>query len=112
VAAKSSRNDGDRIHFINDSQAMTFTDFKFLPVGFQAHLVCARGVLLAERQEDGLHFSLYSLDSFYVEVCYRISDSEVVRLLSFYHTFFLEPYLDTISLAELTARSAISAARH
>ncbi|MDB5251287.1 MAG: hypothetical protein JWP27_456 [Flaviaesturariibacter sp.] len=91
---------------------MTFTDFKFLPLPFQAHLVCSRGVLLAERAEGDFHFSLYALDSFYVEVCFRTEDSEVIRLLSFYHTFFLEPYLETITLAELAGHAAVSAVRH
>lgn len=80
---------------------MQFFDFKSLPVSAQAHHICQRGVLLAERQEDNCHISLYQLDAFYVEVYYRLHDNEIVKFISFHHTFFLEPYLKQVPLERL-----------
>jgi hypothetical protein len=82
---------------------MEFAYFKLLSVPVQAHILCERGVMLAEREEDGNTIVLYSVDGFYVEVYYRTLDSEIIKLRSFHSAELLEPYLGKISLDVLTS---------
>lgn len=82
---------------------MHFLDFKLLPVPQQAGLLCKSGVYLAERTEGIFFIALYALHDYYVEVYYRLRDSEVVMLISFYDTALLGPYLKKIKLDSLLA---------
>ncbi|WP_460571812.1 hypothetical protein [Flaviaesturariibacter terrae] len=80
---------------------MQFAEFKLLSLPVQAHIICEQGVLLCERREDDYLIALYSLDSFYVEVYYRLPSEEVEKFRSFHSTDLLEPYLGAIRFEEL-----------
>lgn len=82
---------------------MQFADFKLLSLPVQAHIVCDSGVLLSERREDAYLIALYSVDSFYVEVYYRLPEEEIEKFRSFHSTDLLEPYLGAIQFEELVA---------
>ncbi len=81
---------------------MKFAEFKTMDLYEQAGIICEEGVLLAERNEDDSLIVLYSVGSFYVEVFYRTSDSEIVKFRSFQSIQFLDPYLQQIDLDALT----------
>lgn len=81
---------------------MRFSYFKTLSPPWQARIICECGVRLGEREYNEVFVELYQVDSFYVEVHYRQSDSEVMKITSFEDICFLEPYFNTISLNELS----------
>jgi hypothetical protein len=80
---------------------MNFSLFKMLDVAAQAQAICDCGVMLGERKEDDYWIVLYQLDSFYVEVYYRLQDDEIVKFRSFHSVKFLEPYLNTINIGDV-----------
>jgi len=77
---------------------MRFSDFKMLNLPWQARIICDQGIFLTSRKEDGYFIELYQVDSFYVEVYYRLKDNEIEKFLSFHDTSMLEPYLKLINI--------------
>lgn len=80
---------------------MKFSDFKWLDLPSQAYIIYRRGVYLSERSEDDLFVALYQVNDFYVEIYYRLNNSEIVKFISFHGDVLLEPYLNKIQLKEL-----------
>jgi hypothetical protein len=60
------------------------------------------GVFLAERKEKDVHFRLYYLQSFFVELCCDTQQEVVYSLKPFSTNRSLEPYLSIVSIKELT----------
>jgi hypothetical protein len=87
---------------------MRFSYFKTLSLPWQARIICEHGVRLAERKEENRFIELYQIDSFYAEVHYRYSDSDIIKITSFSDTCLLEPYLHKLSLPELTLQAVKS----
>ncbi len=83
---------------------MRFSYFKTLSLPWQAHIICECGVRLAERSDQQVFVELYQIDSFYAEVHYQQSDNEIIKIVSFQDIDYLEPYISTISLKELTPK--------
>jgi len=81
---------------------MRFSYFKTLSLPWQARVICECGVRLGERKYKDVFVELYQVDGFYAEVHYRQSDSEVMKITSFEDICYLEPYFNTIPLAELS----------
>lgn len=81
---------------------MRFSYFKTLSLPWQARIICELGVRLGERQYKDVFVELYQVNSFYVEVHYRQSDSEIMKITSFEDMCYLEPYFNTISLTDLS----------
>ena len=80
---------------------MRFSYFKTLSLPWQARVICECGVRLAERKLDNVVIELYQIDSFYAEVHYRHSDSEVIKIASFQDIGYLDPYFSEILLPEM-----------
>jgi hypothetical protein len=84
---------------------MRFSYFKTLSIPWQARVICECGVRLGERRTTEMFIELYQIDSFYAEVHYRQSDSEVMKITSFDDVCYLEPYFGSISLPDLSTKS-------
>jgi hypothetical protein len=78
---------------------MRFSDFKTLDLPWQAKVVCEDGSFLSFRTDDQYFIELYQVDSFYVEIYYRLIDNEIEKFLSFHDINLLEPYLNKIEVA-------------
>ena len=82
---------------------MRFSYFKTLSLPWQARIICEYGVRLGEQKNERVFVELYQVGSFYVEVHYRQSNSEIIKITSFEDISYLEPYINTISLPELAS---------
>lgn len=60
------------------------------------------GALLCDRLEGDTYILLYELGGFYVEVYYSMSLNRIARLKPFKVTSDLSPYLDQISIEDLS----------
>ena len=72
--------------------------FQQLNAAEQEQALWEHGVFLDERQVQHFKVLLYQMASFYVEVYYDKTISEVTRLKSFTSTTLLQPYLDKIDV--------------
>jgi hypothetical protein len=81
---------------------MHFSYFKSLALPWQAHIICECGTRLTERKIGNTLIELYQIDAFYAEVHYRLSDNEIMKISTFQDVQFLEPYLQSISLENVT----------
>ena len=77
---------------------MTLTEYKSLPLKWQAIEILKKGVMLDSRIKGIKKYILFQLDSFYVEIEYSNLQQKIVNLFSFYSTDYLEPYLKKIKL--------------
>lgn len=77
---------------------MTLYEFKLLGLNDQAQSTWDNGVLIAFREEAGLHMILYSIENFYVEIQYHTNENEIIAIKSFISDEPLTPYLDKIDL--------------
>jgi hypothetical protein len=77
---------------------MNISWFNLLSLDQKCEIIDKDGVYLAGRNEGVYAFNLYSIYSFYAELCYNFKDYnlEKVRVLS--KTDELEPYLNEINL--------------
>lgn len=82
---------------------MRFSYFTTLSLPWQARIICECGIRLGERKNEKVFIELYQIDSFYVEVHYNQSDSEIIKITSFEDVCYLEPYFNSISLPELSS---------
>lgn len=83
---------------------MRFSYFKTLSLPWQAKVICECGVRLAERKLVDVFIELYQIDSFYAEVHYRHSDSEIMKIASFQDLSYLDPYFNDVILPDLTPK--------
>ena len=80
---------------------MNFCDFKEMDIDGQSLVVCQKGIYISERQENDCLVALYQVGAFYVEVYYRLKTAQVIKLVSFYSTNFLQPYLEKLNIDHL-----------
>lgn len=80
---------------------MTHKEYKALRQDEQTSFLCKAGVSIAERKVGPYLIVLFQVDSFYVEVFYDKSSYQMIKLMSFYNTTLLEPYLSDINISGL-----------
>jgi hypothetical protein len=80
---------------------MTHKEYKALRQDEQTSFLCKAGVSIAERHVGPYLIVLYQVDGFYVEVFYDKQSYQMMKLMSFYNTALLEPYLNDIDVASL-----------
>ena len=80
---------------------MTHKEYKALRHEEQTSLLCKTGVSIAERKVGPYLIVLFQVDGFYVEVFYDKSSYQMIKLMSFYNTTLLEPYLSDIDITGL-----------
>ena len=80
----------------------TIVDFQQLTLDEKVEYVNHYGHFLLCNIEQNSILSLYALGSFYVEFCYDLAKNDIAFLEAFTDTDFLSPYLDKISLKQLT----------
>jgi len=78
---------------------MTIMEFEALNRYDQEEAIWWKGNLLAERNENGKIYLLYSLSSFYVElVMLENEEDDMLLIRPFVSTAFLDPYLKIINV--------------
>lgn len=77
---------------------MTLYQFNALDEMEQIEAVWNKGVLLAERKDEKYEYTLYQIDSFYVELRNDPGDFGYNGMKTFSTTTLLEPYLGQIDL--------------
>lgn len=80
---------------------MTINEYKALKQEEQTSFLCKAGVSIAERKVGPYLIVLYQVDGFYVEVSYDKDTYQMKKLMSFYNTTLLEPYLSEIDISAL-----------
>ena len=80
---------------------MTHKEYKALRHEEQTSLLCKTGVSIAERKVGPYLIVLFQVDGFYVEVFYDKHSYQMIKLMSFYNTTLLEPYLSDIDVSAL-----------
>lgn len=80
---------------------MTHKEYKALRQDEQTSFLCKAGVSIAERKVGPYLIVLYQVDGFYVEVFYDKHSYQMIKLMSFYNTTLLEPYLTDINITPL-----------
>ena len=80
---------------------MTHQEYKSLRQEEQTSLLCKAGVSIAERKVGPYLIVLFQVDGFYVEVFYDKNSYQMIKLMSFYNTTLLEPYLAEMDLEPL-----------
>lgn len=81
---------------------MTLYQFKSLSEGEQGEALWEHGVHIATRKSMFYTLALYQLEDFYVEVIYDGVANRIKKLKSFSSTTLLEPYLEQISIDNIT----------
>lgn len=80
---------------------MTHKEYKALRQDEQTSFLCKAGVSIAERKVGPYLIVLFQVDGFYVEVFYDKRSYQMLKLMSFYNTTLLEPYLSDIDITGL-----------
>lgn len=87
---------------------MTLFEFNLLENNcLKADEVWTNGVYLMSRPSPlvpDVEILLYQLPEFYVEIFYNHKANKILRLLSFCSVEYLQPYLSSISLKELSLK--------
>lgn len=84
---------------------MTLKEYKQLEPDEQTSFLSRKGVSVAERQVGPYLIVLYQVEGFYVEVFYNKDNYQMAKLVSFYNTMLLEPYLAQIDIKSLLTPS-------
>ena len=71
---------------------MTAQAFSLLNDESREDVLTSQGILLGQREQNGLYFDLYQVDGFYVEFCYQISANSKVTTKILSDTEVLDPY--------------------
>ena len=79
----------------------TLQDFRVMPFEKKCDLITFRGSYLTQRMLADCKVFLYFAGDFFIEVFYSPKHQKVLMINAFDKPFGLEPYLDTISLADL-----------
>jgi hypothetical protein len=80
---------------------MTIHQFTLLKAQEKINTVL-QSILLAERTERDVHFKLFYLEGFYVELWCDLNEEIVYGMRPFATHWSLEPYLKSVSIAEIT----------
>ena len=81
---------------------MTAQAFSLLNDESREDVLTSQGILLGQREQNGLYFDLYQVDGFYVEFCYQISANSKVTTRILSDTEILDPYLSVELLPDLS----------
>lgn len=85
---------------------MTLYEYRMLDELEQLEAVWNFGIKLAERSETVFTYTLYAIDSFYVEVKRHINNEGYVDFRPFCSSTPLEPYLSQIDISGISPSSA------
>jgi hypothetical protein len=85
---------------------MKLYEFKLLDEAEQMTAMWERGVYLGERIDGEYTFKLYQIDEFYIEEQWHTKFNVRRAFISFIAQEKLEPYLDTIDVANLITPSS------
>mgnify|MGYP001157891809 CR=1 FL=1 len=96
-----------RPHVQKTNKMLSVQEFRTMPFEKKCDIVTYDGQYLTFRQLGDCKVFLYSTDNFFVEVYYTTKYQKVLMINAFESTRGLEPYLDTISLADLYSRPII-----
>lgn len=77
---------------------MTLYQFNALDEMEQIEAIWNKGVLLAQRKDEKYEYTLYQIDSFYIELRNDPGDMGYNGMKTFSTTTLLEPYLGQIDL--------------
>jgi hypothetical protein len=80
---------------------MTLFEFQLLPTSDQISILYKHGVYVGKRKQGHLTILLYQVDSFYVEVIYRMYRRYIARIRCSESTALLDPYLEQIDVEYL-----------
>ena len=79
-------------------------EFQLLATPEQINILYKQGVYIGKRKENKLTVLLYQVDSFYVEVVYRLYRRHIARIRCFASTALLDPYLEQIDVEHLVGQ--------
>jgi hypothetical protein len=85
----------------------TIQDFRIMPFEQKCDMVTYNGQYLMHRFLGECKVFLYSAEGFFIEVFYSPKYQKVLMINAFDLAIGLEPYLETVSLADLESRPAI-----
>jgi len=77
---------------------MTLMEFRLLAVADQINILYKEGVYIGKRKQAHLTKLLFQVDSFYVEVAYRIYRRYIAAIKCSRSTSLLDPYLEQIDV--------------
>ena len=80
---------------------MRLLEFKLLDAKDQVSILYKQGVYIGKRKDGHLTILLYQVDSFYVEVMYRMYRRYIARIRCSESTSLLDPYLEQIDVEHL-----------
>jgi hypothetical protein len=80
---------------------MTLLEFKIKNTRNQISILYKQGVYIGKRKQGNLTVLLYQVDSFYVEVVYRLYRRYIAKIRCSGSTKMLDPYLEQIDVEYL-----------
>lgn len=86
---------------------VSINDFRVMTFDRKCDLVTHYGQYLSHRMLGDCKVFLYHADNFFVEVFYSSKYQKVLMINAFDQTLGLEPYIESVSLADLMGRSII-----
>lgn len=78
---------------------MNISWFNLLTLDQKCEMIDRQGIYLAGRNVDFHAFNLYSIFSFYVELCYNFKDYDLEKVTVITKPDQLQPYLEEIELS-------------
>jgi len=81
---------------------MTLYEFNFLSRVQQIDAIWNLGIEIGEREDNHGFYVLYSIDSFYIELCYF--DNSLKGMKTFTSTNLLDPYPTSIAIPSIIPR--------
>lgn len=81
---------------------VSLDDFRLMTFEKKCDLITFGGSYLAQRTLDDCNVFLYQANSFFIEVFYSARHKRVLMINAFDKIFGLDPYLEKISIGELT----------
>lgn len=86
---------------------LTLDDFRVMPFEKKCDVITFYGNYLLQRSLTDCKVFLYFTEGFFIEVFYSPRHQKVLMINAFDKSIGLDPYLDKISLADLTEGPAI-----
>lgn len=81
---------------------MELEDFRQLSFERKCDMITFGASYLCHRRQGDHKIFLYDAEAFFVEVLYSVSNGKVTGFNAFHQMHWLEPYLDMISLEDLS----------
>jgi hypothetical protein len=82
---------------------MTLVDFQLLHIQDQISILYKHGVYIGKRKRGHLTILSYQIESFYVEVVYRMYRRHIIKIKCSDSTDVLDPYLEQIDVEHLVS---------